>query len=34
MYTVECVEDVTNLNRSIRRFVLVSEAQYLGPGRI
>jgi hypothetical protein len=32
MYTVEDVEDVTNLNRSIFRCVLVPEAQYLGPG--
>ena len=32
MYTVESVEDATNLNRSIFRFVLVPEAKYLGPG--
>jgi hypothetical protein len=32
MYTVESVEDATNFNRSIFRFVLVPEAQHLGPG--
>ena len=32
VYTIESVEDTTNLTRSIFRFVLVPETQYLGPG--
>jgi hypothetical protein len=34
MYTVGSVEDVTNFNRSIFGYVLVPQAQYLGPGWI